>query len=265
MWITPTHAIKPEPSSDVNEFSLNCIQFSRFHFSANLGLLMTEQPAIDVDALGGDHVYRSIREQILTGVLPSGEWLREGDLASALGVSRTPVREAFRRLATEGLVHHERNRGVQVATWSLHDLDEIFSLRTELEPWACGLAAISGDADVEELRMFASEMDVAAARPSPDIDRITDLNNHFHRAILTAAGNSRLSAVLLSLVQIPLVRRTFSHYSPEVLHRSLAHHHEIVEALAARDSAWATSVMRSHVRSAWASIRESEQHHLGWP
>lgn len=206
-----------------------------------------------------DHVYRSIREQILSGDLPSGEWLREGDLATALGVSRTPVREAFRRLAAEGLVHHERNRGVQVKIWSLNDLDEIFALRTQLEPWGCGLAAKSGTAALDQLASLASAMDAAAGQRHPDIDRITALNNRFHQAILDSADNSRLSAVLTSLVQVPLVWRTFSHYSPEVLQRSLAHHHEIVEALRVGDPDWAESVMRSHVRNAWASIRKPRE------
>src|SRR3569623_153872 len=91
-----------------------------------------------------DHAYRLIRAQILSGARAGGDWLREGDLADSIGVSRTPVREALRRLTAEGLVHYERNRGVQVAAWTTADLDEIFSLRSVLEPWACRLAAGSG-------------------------------------------------------------------------------------------------------------------------
>ncbi len=215
---------------------------------------MTEHT--DTAALGPEGVYASIREQILSGALPSGGWLREGDLASTLGVSRTPVREAFRRLAAEGLVQHERNRGVQVRAWSMEDLEEIYALRTELEPWGCGLAAAAGTVDLAELAALASAMDAAAEGGAPDIDRITELNNRFHRIILDASGNTRLAAILTSLVQVPLVWRTFAHYPPEVLRRSLAHHHEIVVALAARDSVWAESVMRSHVRNAWQSIRQ---------
>ena len=82
-----------------------------------------------------DHAYRLIRAQILSGARAGGDWLREGDLAESLGVSRTPVREALRRLTAEGLVRYERNRGVQVAAWTAEDLHEIFSLRSVLEPW----------------------------------------------------------------------------------------------------------------------------------
>lgn len=201
-----------------------------------------------------EDAYRAIRDQILRGERTGGEWLREGDLAASLGVSRTPVREALRRLDAEGLVRHERNRGVQVASWSLDDLDEIFGLRSVLEPWGSALAATSGLADLDHLRELADAMDTAARGPRPDLDTITRLNNQFHRAILTASGHSRLTQLVSSVVEVPLVWRTFSHYSPDAMRRSLAHHHEIVDALAARDAAWAESVMRSHVRAARAAL-----------
>lgn len=207
-----------------------------------------------------EDVYRTIRDQILTGERSGGEWLREGDLATALRVSRTPVREALRRLAAEGLVQHERNRGVRVASWSARDLDEIFSLRSVLEPWGSALAAASGAAPVDELADLADRMDRAAAGPAPDFDEITRLNNRFHRLVLDASGNRRLVSLLMAVVEVPLVWRTFSHYSPEALQRSLAHHHELVAALEAGDPDWAESVMRGHVRAAWNSIRgEQEQ------
>jgi DNA-binding GntR family transcriptional regulator len=201
-----------------------------------------------------EDAYRAIRDQILRGERAGGEWLREGDLAASLGVSRTPVREALRRLDAEGLVRHERNRGVQVASWSIHDLDEIFGLRSVLEPWGSALAATSGLADLDQLGELADAMDAAARGRRPDLDEITRLNNQFHRAILTASGHGRLTQLVSSVVEVPLVWRTFSHYSPEAMRRSLAHHHEIVDALAAQDAAWAESVMRSHVRAARAAL-----------
>lgn len=201
-----------------------------------------------------DHAYRLIRRQILTGERAGGDWLREGDLAEAIGVSRTPVREALRRLTAEGLVRYERNRGVQVSAWTAEDLDEIFSLRSVLEPWACRLAATSAGADLDELDRLAHDMDAAAQGTVADVDRITELNNRFHRLILEGSGNRRLGNVVSSVVQVPLVWQTFSHYSELDLRRSLAHHHELVSALAARDPDWAESVMRSHVRAAWNSL-----------
>lgn len=201
-----------------------------------------------------DHAYRLIREQILSGQRAGGEWLREGDLAESVGVSRTPVREALRRLTAEGLVRHERNRGVQVQDWSARDLHEIFSLRSLLEPWACRLAAEAGSVDVAALQALADEMDEAARGAVPDVGRITVLNNRFHKMVLDGSENARLASLVASVVQVPLVWRTFSHYSPAALSRSLAHHHELVAALSAGDPDWAESVMRSHVRAAWHTI-----------
>lgn len=212
---------------------------------------MTEDPA---GRRGAEDAYRAIRDQILRGDREGGEWLREGDLATSLGVSRTPVREALRRLAAEGLVRHEPHRGVQVESWSIHDLDEIFSLRAVLEPWGCGLAATSGLADLDALDGLAHAMD-AAAEGRPDLDEITRLNNRFHRAVMDASGNTRLSQLVATVVEVPLVWRTFSHYSPAAMRRSLAHHHELVDALRAQDPAWAESVMRSHVQAARTALQ----------
>jgi DNA-binding GntR family transcriptional regulator len=207
-----------------------------------------------------DHAYHLIRAQILSGARTGGDWLREGDLAEAIGVSRTPVREALRRLTAEGLVRYERNRGVQVAVWTTEDLDEIFSLRSVLEPWACRLAARSASEslNLDELDRLASAMDEAARGAVADVDRITELNNRFHRLILEASNNRRLGSVVSSVVQVPLVWQTFSHYSDADLRRSLGHHHELVAALTAGDPDWAESVMRSHVRAAWNSIRDQD-------
>lgn len=205
-----------------------------------------------------EQAYRAIRDQILSGERAGGEWLREVELAVAVGVSRTPVREALRRLAAEGLVRHERNRGVRVAVWSGQDLDEIFSLRSVLEPWGSALAAESGDADLDLLTELADQMDRAARCSQPDLGEITRLNNQFHRLVLDASGNTRLVNLVSSVVEVPLVWRTFSHYSPEAMRRSLAHHHELVDALRSQDPTWAESVMRSHVRAAWTSLRVEE-------
>ncbi|KRF30620.1 GntR family transcriptional regulator [Nocardioides sp. Soil805] len=216
---------------------------------------MTQDAGSDVGK-AAEVTYLTIRRQILSGERAGGEWLREGDLAAVIGVSRTPVREALRRLAAEGLVRHEPNRGVQVEDWGVDDLDEIFSLRSQLEPWGCGLAAATGLADLVLLDELADRMDAEARRDPPDLDAITELNNRFHRAVLEASGNGRLVGLVSSVVEVPLVWRTFSHYSREAMQRSLAHHHEIVDALRAGDAQWAESVMRSHVRAAWVSLRE---------
>lgn len=219
---------------------------------------MSEVPGEADAGHAADHAYQLIRDEILSGRRASGEWLREGEMAEWTGVSRTPVREALRRLTAEGLVRYERHRGVQVQNWSVRDVDEIFSLRSVLEPWGCRLAALSGTADVAALDELAHRMDEVAPDGRPaEVDKLTELNNAFHRTVLEGADNSRLTSAISSVIQLPLVWRTFSRYTATALRRSLAHHHELVSALAAGDPDWAESVMRSHVRAAWHTIRAS--------
>lgn len=215
---------------------------------------MTSQDHRPDTGRAAEHAYRSIREQILSGDRDGGEWLREDDLADSIGVSRTPVREALRLLAAEGLVVHQRNRGVQVQTWSAADLNEIYSLRSLLEPYGCRLAASTGTVDLDALNAMATAMERVANAAHPDLDKMTRLNNSFHRLIIEASGNARLADLVASNMQVPLVRHTFSRYSSKSLQRSMDHHRELVDALSAGDPDWAESVMRSHVRAAWSVI-----------
>jgi DNA-binding GntR family transcriptional regulator len=199
--------------------------------------------------------YSAIRDRILSGELAGGHKLREDELATMIGVSRTPIREALRSLAAEGLVNHERNRGFQVESWTLKDLEEVYSLRSLLEPYATGRAATSGLLDIGALAALAEEMDDAIGRPKLDVGIITELNNRFHDAIMEASGNQRLRLLVNSVVQVPIVRRTFFQYTPEDLKRSLAHHRELVESLRLGDAVWAEAVMRAHMRLGWISTQ----------
>jgi DNA-binding GntR family transcriptional regulator len=199
--------------------------------------------------------YTTIREKILAGELSGGLRLREDDLATMIGVSRTPIREALRSLVAEGLLRYERNRGVSVESWTLKDLEEVYELRSMLEPYAASLAAKSGELDIMNLKRLADEMDEAVAQPRPDVALITEINNQFHNAIAVGSANQRLQMLLNSIVQVPTVRRTFALYAPDDLKRSAAHHREIYEALRSGDSVWAESVMRAHMRLGWISTQ----------
>lgn len=198
----------------------------------------------------------AIRTKILTGELEPGARLREEDLAEAIGVSRTPVREALRRLDADGLVEFNANRGAQVASWSEHDIEEIFGLRAVLEGYGARLAATRiTPEELAAARQDCAQMDQAASRT--DLDAVAALNQRFHQRVLAASGNSRLVDSLAKLVELPLVHRTFRRYDVEALARSLAHHHELLAALEARDATWAESVMRSHVLAARAALARS--------
>lgn len=199
-----------------------------------------------------ERAYLDIRAGILAGLHEPGSRLREAELARQIGVSRTPVREALRRLTADGLVEVSANRGAQVVAYSDDDLEEIFDLRALLESHAHALAAERiDDARIAHLSELADAMEVLGTSDDPDArERIAELNREFHGSIIAASGSPRLIGLLQQVIQVPLVHRTFHRYTSEALARSFQHHREIVAALAARDGAWAGAVMRSHVHAA---------------
>jgi DNA-binding GntR family transcriptional regulator len=193
-----------------------------------------------------------LRTFILQGELEPGSRLQEVELATQLGVSRTPVREALRVLFSEGLVEVLPNRGARVARWSITDLEAIYELRGMLESHAAQRAATRVvPAQLDELTGLCEQMEGCARRASKhDLLVLGELNGRFHNVILEAAGSDRLSAMLASVVQVSLVMRTFTRYSPEALARSMNHHRELVDAIRAGAPEWAGSVMRSHIIAA---------------
>ncbi|MEU4825488.1 GntR family transcriptional regulator [Actinomadura citrea] len=203
-----------------------------------------------------DRVYTRLRADILAGVHPPGARLGEAELAEATGSSRTPVREALRRLEVEGLVEVLPHRGARVPDWTPEDLEEIYDLRMLLESAAAGRAATRVTAaDLDRMDELCRLME-AAVEPGPgqDLDRVAEFNAEFHDIVRAAASSGRLVSMLNAVVQLPLVMRTFHRYSPADLARSSAHHRELAAALRARDGTWAESVMRAHVLAAKAVL-----------
>jgi DNA-binding GntR family transcriptional regulator len=198
-----------------------------------------------------DRAYEQLRAQILDGSLGLGERLGEEELSEAIGVSRTPIREALRRLAGEGLVEVTPNRGARVARWGDEDLLDIFDLRVLLEGHGAELAARDPSPQLlAGLAELAQEMDALAAGPPEHFDRLAETNRVFHEQIQEASGSPRLGAMVDSLVHVPVMLQTYRRYSPAALERSMRHHHELIDALRARDGFWARSIMHAHVLAA---------------
>lgn len=204
--------------------------------------------------------YRALREDILTGMRPAGTRLREEQLAEDYGLSRTPVREAIRRLQADGLVQVVPNRGAEVVSLSAEDFEEIFGLRSVLESYAARNAALRGNADVAALRELCDAMERQLERLDDDgaHDEITRLNMQFHQAIHQAGGRRLLPELLSRVIEVPLVRRTFHRYTTAELHRSFTQHRELTEAIEAGDGDWAHAVMQSHVLAARATLLRPE-------
>jgi DNA-binding GntR family transcriptional regulator len=206
----------------------------------------------------GERAYELIRSLILQGELREGEPVREEKLASDVGVSRTPIREALRRLHAEGLVEFEAHRGARVASWPEDALDEIFSLRAVVEGRGARWAAERATPDtVHRLRRLDTEMraEVASGTVAIRLPEITALNNQFHDVIAETGGGQQLATLRQTLVQLPLVYRTYHWYSQPKLQRSLNHHEEIVDALEAADGDWAEAVMTAHIHAARNALR----------
>lgn len=204
-----------------------------------------------------DHLRRSI----LTGALAPGTRLGEAELGARLGVSRTPIREALRTLSSQGLVEVNPNRGARVAQWSVEDLAEIYDLRIMLEGYAAHRAAtLISSADVGQLAALCEEMESCAERGGEnDLLRLSELNSRFHQCIVENAVSPRLATILASVVQVPLVVRTFARYSPESLTRSMGHHRELTAAMRAGAADWAQSVMCSHIMAARSVLLASAE------
>jgi DNA-binding GntR family transcriptional regulator len=199
-----------------------------------------------------ERAYHMLRDLILTGRYPSGSRLKEEAIARELSLSRSPVREALRRLEAAGLVELTPNSGARVWSWSEGELLEISQMRAMLEGYAAELAASkAGGEEMAELMRLADVMERAIADTDrPDLEALTGANLAFHRVIAGAAGNSRLAHMVESLHSVPLVIRKFALFDRERLARSAAHHREIIAALAARDAAWSGSIMRTHILAA---------------
>lgn len=196
-----------------------------------------------------EKAYSTIRDGIISGVYGPGAHLTTEKLAAVSGLSRTPVREAMRRLHAEGLVRFIPNRGAFVTNLEERDINKIYGLRVVLEGYAAESAAQEASEDqIAELADLADEMARLVKTPSPAvIEEIARNNSEFHRLIVRAAANPRLETALAAIVETPLVMRTFRRYSPRETRRSATHHALLVEAIRARDGAWARNVMTSHI------------------
>ena len=199
-----------------------------------------------------DLTYQGIRDRIISGEYPPGAHLKEELVAEDTGASRTPVREALRRLNAEHLVEFVPNRGAYVTSWSLEDVEEIYTLRSILEGQAAFRAATRIDDEeiavlsecverIDELLIHTNDRETAG---------IVEANQRFHNTILDASHSERLSKMLSWLVDIPITLRTFEKYSDRDIARSNHHHRELIDAFKSQDPHWAQKVMETHLSAA---------------
>jgi DNA-binding GntR family transcriptional regulator len=224
--------------------------------SGNKGGAMTTQKtrstASVIPATRASAVAAELRRQIQSGELAPGTRLRQVETAEQMGVSTTPVREAFTALAREGLVRQDAHRGTVVFLPSMAELDENYEIRLALEPLATRIAAEQiSDEELDELDALVEEMQ------GSDAEQQMLLNRTLHERIYAAARRPRLGmlianlrdsgAAYLNLVRVDAVYTAHSHDE----------HEEIVAALRERNGEKAAELMAGHLKSS-ADVLASE-------
>lgn len=189
-----------------------------------------------------DEVYRQLLDRIARGDFPSGSRVRDTQMASQLGVSRTPVREALLRLAREGVVDADMGRGFSIRALDATEMRETGAILSSLE----GLALeLSGEISVDRLaELGAIDRELAGVRGDPD--RCIDLDEHWHRSLLQGCPNQRLLSMISTLWQVP--RRYMRAYLRDAGRVSLStqHHARIIEALRRNDRETAVQRFSHH-------------------
>ncbi|MDZ7920255.1 GntR family transcriptional regulator [Rhodoferax sp.] len=202
-----------------------------------------------------DEVADGLRARIFDGALAPGSFIDEVALCAELAISRTPLREALKVLAAEGLVRHEPRRGSFVSQVTEQDLDEIFPVIALLEG-RCALEASHNatDADIAALETLHTSLQQHAAAK-----RITDyyaVNYAIHEAIITLANNRWLAQVIADLRKILKLARLQQLHAPGRLEQSLSEHLAVFAAIKARDGEAADATMRTHLLRQRDALRE---------
>ena len=194
-------------------------------------------------------VFQHLRRQILEGKLYKGQRLIESDIANDLKVSRTPVREAFLKLETEGLVQYSPGRGVTVSQLSNEDMLELYSIRRVLEGLVASFAAekITKE-ELNKLKTLLKEMDSSYKRA--DYKSTVQLHTQFNELIFQAAHSSRLYEMVVRFHEYTERSQMRSLSLPERFQAIQKEHRQIVEALEKGNPKVAEEVVRYHVEQA---------------
>ena len=190
-------------------------------------------------------VCEHIREAIINGVFAPGERLMEIQMADEMGVSRTPVREAIRKLEMEGFVVMIPRRGTYVSNMSIKDINDVYEIRISLDTLAAGLAAERiSDEELEELQRLLVK--VGNAIEENDMAKVVEADIEFHDVLYKASRNERLRNIINNLrEQITVIRGVSMRY-PGRLKDTQEEHRRLVESIAARDVEKSQEAARIH-------------------
>ncbi len=203
----------------------------------------------------GEMVYESLRDAIVNQTLKPGERLMETELAEELGVSRTPVREAIRKLELEGYVVMIPRKGAYVSGLSIRDINEVFEIRGTLEALAAGLSAER--ATEEEIEEMKQDLEMEAHLwETSDLLKTIEIDIKFHEMIYASARNSRLLTMIKELREQVQRFRTTTLAVPGRMKFALDEHRKILAAIAARDVETAQQAAKEHIDNAENALLE---------
>lgn len=201
-------------------------------------------------------VCETLRDAIRKGILRPGERLMEIQLAEELGVSRTPVREAIRKLELEGYVIMMPRRGTYVANLSIRDVNEVFEIRTSLDSLASGLAAERiTDEELESLQRLL--VLISEYIESNNMEKIVETDMQFHDLLYQASRNTRLVGIIYNLREQLTRFRSTSMSFPGRLKATLDEHRQIVEAIAQGDVKAAQHAAEYHMEKSEQTLLQS--------
>lgn len=193
-----------------------------------------------------DTVVDHLRDMIVEGQLPAGSRVNERELCEFLGISRTPLREAVKVLAAEGLVDITPNRGASVAEMSVSDIMDAFELMAGLEAMAGGLACERiSDAELNEMQALHDAMVVC--RKNEDLSGYYSRNRQIHKLILQSTRNNALLQVYEATNRRLHALRFRSNFDSQKWDRAIVEHEAILDALKARNGAALSSILKQHL------------------
>lgn len=206
-------------------------------------------------------VQEALEQQIVAGDLKPGDPLREGAIATAMGISRGPVREAFRMLEARGLVDFAKNCGVQVRKLDGEQAAQIYQVRIPLESLIGELAAQRPPAETD--RVLAPIMEqMKRLVKQQDVTAYAGLNLEFHDALARLTGNAALHDTYRRLViQLKLFRTHTFRHAPETIRASLAEHTDIYQAVLHQDTKTGSRLLREHAEDSLRRLRTALDAH----
>lgn len=194
----------------------------------------------------GQHIFAHLKKAILRGDVPPGRRVVENRMAKALGISRTPVREAFHKLEREGLIRLTPQGGYVVTGLSKEDIEDIFGIRGVLESYAAGLAALHHN-EADLLLLMRKNEEAERCLREEKLQELPRINTEFHEILHSMTGRPKLIEIINNLQAQVYRFRKIILCERKYAEVSLKAHRDLVTALKKRDSSRAEELIRNHI------------------